>query len=210
MDAWNNALKVLESAGAEIIDISLPHTDYAIATYYILTTAEASSNLSRFEGIRYGKRVSGPDPFTLNSQTRDLGFGPEVKRRIILGTYVLSSGYYDAYYLKAQKVRTLIRQDFEKAFQSVDVILSPTSPTPAFRIGQKSMDPLEMYLSDIYTISSNLAGNCSMSIPCGFTENPQLPLGLQLIGPAFQETTILNVAHTFQQLTNWHKQFPVL
>ncbi len=208
--AWDEALKKLSSAGAEIVEVSLPHTEYAIATYYILTTAEASSNLARFDGIRYGLRVDGNDPYTLNSRSREAGFGPEVKRRIILGTYVLSSGYCDAYYIKAQKVRTLIRQDFERAFGSVDAIITPTTPTPAFRIGQKSKDPLEMYLSDIFTISSNLAGNCGISVPCGFTDNPRLPLGLQVIGPAFREDTVLNIAHAYQQMTDWHLQFPEL
>lgn len=208
--AWDEALKHLQNAGAEVVEISLPRTDYAIATYYILTTAEASSNLARFEGIRYGQRVDGPDPMTLNSRTRGSGFGPEVKRRIILGTYVLSSGYYDAYYLKAQKVRTLIRQDFEEAFRSVDAIVAPTTPTPAFAIGQKTQDPLEMYLSDIFTISSNLAGNCSISVPCGFSGSPALPLGLQIIGPAFREDTVLNMAHAFQLATDWHTRFPEL
>jgi aspartyl-tRNA(Asn)/glutamyl-tRNA(Gln) amidotransferase subunit A len=208
--AWDEALKKLSSAGAEIVEVSLPHTEYAIATYYILTTAEASSNLARFDGIRYGLRVDGNDPYTLNSRSREAGFGPEVKRRIILGTYVLSSGYCDAYYIKAQKVRTLIRQDFERAFGSVDAIITPTTPTPAFRVGQKSKDPLEMYLSDIFTISSNLAGNCGISVPCGFTDNPRLPLGLQIIGPAFREDTVLNIAHAYQQMTDWHLQFPEL
>lgn len=207
-NSWDNALKLFEDAGAEIIEISLPHTEYAIATYYILTTAEASSNLARFEGIRYGARVENDTPFDLNAQTRGAGFGPEVKRRIILGTYVLSSGYYDAYYVKAQKVRTLIRSDFEKVFSEVDAIVSPTTPSPAFPIGQKSEDPLEMYLSDIFTISSNLAGNCGISIPCGFSSDPKLPLGLQITGPTFREDIVLNVANAFQARTDWHKQFP--
>jgi len=166
------AVKQLQGQGAEIVEISLPHTDYAVATYYIIATAEASANLARFDGIRYGKRVDGADPIALYGNTRGAGFGPEVKRRIILGTYVLSSGYYDAYYLRAQKVRTLIRRDFLKAFETVDAIVTPTTPTAAFRVGEKSDDPLQMYLSDIFTISCNLAGIPGVSVPCGFTDNP--------------------------------------
>lgn len=206
--SWDDALKVFEEAGAEIIDVSLPHTEYAVATYYILTTAEASSNLARFEGIRYGARIEADTPFDLNCKTRGAGFGPEVKRRIILGTYVLSSGYYDAYYVKAQKARTLIRRDFENVFNKVDAIISPTTPSPAFPIGQKSKNPLEMYLSDIFTISSNLAGNCGISIPCGFSSNPKLPLGLQITGHTFREDKILNIAQAFQARTEWHKHSP--
>lgn len=212
--AWDQAIKQFESMGAEIHEISLPHTEYAIATYYILTTAEASSNLSRFEGIRYGLRSSASQaeesPFDLNALTRGEGFGREVKRRIILGTYVLSSGYYDAYYVKAQKARTLIRGDFEKAFEKVDVLVTPTSPSPAFPIGQKSKDPLEMYLSDIFTISTNLAGNCGISVPGGFSENPKLPIGLQITGPAFGESKILNAAYAFQSQSSWHTELPDL
>ncbi len=203
------AVKQLEKLGAEIIEVSLPHTEYAIATYYIIATAEASANLARFDGIRYGERVDAPDPISLYSRTRGAGFGPEVKRRIILGTYALSSGYYDAYYLRAQKVRTLIRRDFLKAFEQVNVIVTPTSPTPAFRIGEKSSDPLQMYLMDIYTISCNLAGLCGISVPCGFTggERP-LPIGLQLLGKHFDESAVLRVAHAYQQTTDWHKRRP--
>ncbi|MEO7678004.1 MAG: Asp-tRNA(Asn)/Glu-tRNA(Gln) amidotransferase subunit GatA, partial [Verrucomicrobiota bacterium] len=171
------AVKQLEKLGAEIVEISLPHTDYAVATYYIVATAEASANLARFDGIRYGARIDGATPDELYSKTRGAGFGAEVKRRIILGTYVLSSGYYDAFYLRAQKVRTLIRQDFLKAFEKVDAIVTPTTPTPAFKIGEKSDDPLQMYLSDIFTISCNLAGIPGISIPCGYTTNPKLPVG---------------------------------
>src|ERR1051325_3424311 len=166
--AIDAAVKQLEKLGAEIVEVSLPHTEYAVATYYIIATAEASANLARFDGVRYGLRVDGHDPVEMYGKTRGAGFGPEVKRRVILGTYVLSSGYYDAYYLRAQKVRTLIRNDFLKAFEKVDAIVTPTTPTPAFRIGEKS-DPLQMYLSDIFTISCNLAGNCGISLPCGFT-----------------------------------------
>ncbi len=163
----------MQELGAEIVEISLPHTDYAVATYYIIATAEASANLARFDGIRYGARVDGTDPIELYSKTRGAGFGAEVKRRIILGTYVLSSGYYDAYYLRAQKVRTLIRNDFLKAFEKVDAIVTPTTPTAAFKIGEKSDDPLQMYLSDIFTISCNLAGICGVSVPCGFTQKSE-------------------------------------
>ena len=163
--AVDAAVKQFEKLGAEIVEISLPHTDYAVATYYIIATAEASANLARFDGIRYGARVDGADPIELYGRTRGAGFGAEVKRRIILGTYVLSSGYYDAYYLRAQKVRTLIRNDFLKAFEKVDAIVTPTSPTAAFKIGEKSDDPLQMYLCDIFTISCNLAGICGVSLP---------------------------------------------
>jgi aspartyl-tRNA(Asn)/glutamyl-tRNA(Gln) amidotransferase subunit A len=208
--AVDAAVKQLEKLGAEIVEVSLPHTDYAIATYYIIATAEASANLARFDGIRYGARVEGIDPIDLYSKTRGAGFGPEVKRRILLGTYVLSSGYYDAYYLRAQKVRTLIRNDFLKAFEQVDAIVTPTSPTPAFRIGEKADDPLQMYLMDIYTISANLAGICGISVPCGFTHSPKLPIGLQLLGKPFGEEMILRVAHAYEQTTVWHKEKPPL
>ncbi|MDB6024126.1 MAG: gatA [Verrucomicrobiales bacterium] len=204
------AVKQLESLGAEIVEVSLPHTDYAVATYYIVATAEASANLARFDGIRYGARVEGANPFELYCNTRGAGFGAEVKRRIILGTYVLSSGYYDAYYLRAQKVRTLIRQDFLKAFEKVDAIVTPTSPTAAFKIGEKSDDPLQMYLSDIFTISCNLAGIPGVSIPCGFTTNPKLPIGLQLLGKPFGEETMLKIAHAYEQSTSWRKEKPPL
>jgi aspartyl-tRNA(Asn)/glutamyl-tRNA(Gln) amidotransferase subunit A len=207
--AIDAAVKQLEKLGAEIMEISLPHTDYAVATYYIIATAEASANLARFDGIRYGARVTGADPIELYSKTRGAGFGAEVKRRIILGTYVLSSGYYDAYYLRAQKVRTLIRNDFLKAFETVDAIITPTSPVPAFKVGEKSADPLQMYLTDIFTISCNLAGNCGISVPCGFTASqPKLPIGLQLLGKPFGEETILQIAHAYEQSTDWHQQKP--
>jgi aspartyl-tRNA(Asn)/glutamyl-tRNA(Gln) amidotransferase subunit A len=200
------AVQQLQKLGAEVVEISLPHTDYAVATYYIVATAEASANLARFDGIRYGARIDGKDPIELYANTRGAGFGAEVKRRIILGTYVLSSGYYDAYYLRAQKVRTLIRQDFLKAFEKVDAIVTPTTPTAAFKIGEKSDDPLQMYLSDIFTISCNLAGICGLSLPCGFTANPKLPIGLQLLGKPFGEETILKIAHAYEQSTGWHKE----
>jgi aspartyl-tRNA(Asn)/glutamyl-tRNA(Gln) amidotransferase subunit A len=208
--AVDAAVKQYEKLGAEIVEISLPHTDYAVATYYIIATAEASANLARFDGIRYGARVDGADPIELYSKTRGSGFGPEVKRRIILGTYVLSSGYYDAYYLRAQKVRTLIRNDFLKAFETVDAIVTPTTPTAAFKIGEKTDDPLQMYLSDIFTISCNLAGICGISLPCGFTKNPKLPIGLQLLGKPFGEEALLKLAHAYEQNTGWHKEKPPL
>jgi aspartyl-tRNA(Asn)/glutamyl-tRNA(Gln) amidotransferase subunit A len=204
--AIDTAVKKFAELGAEIVEISLPHTDYAVATYYIIATAEASANLARFDGIRYGARVDGADPFELYSKTRGAGFGAEVKRRIILGTYVLSSGYYDAYYLRAQKVRTLIRRDFLNAFEKVDAIVTPTTPTAAFKLCEKSDDPLQMYLSDIFTISCNLAGICGISIPCGFTKSPKLPIGLQLLGKPFGEETLLKIAHAYEQNTPWHKE----
>jgi aspartyl-tRNA(Asn)/glutamyl-tRNA(Gln) amidotransferase subunit A len=207
--AIDTAVKELERLGAEIVEISLPHTDYAIATYYIIATAEASANLARFDGIRYGARVEGRDPIELYSKTRGAGFGAEVKRRIILGTYVLSSGYYDAYYLRAQKVRTLIRNDFLKAFEKVNAIVTPTSPTAAFKIGEKADDPLQMYLMDIFTISANLAGICGISVPCGFTSSPTLPIGLQLLGKPFGEETILRLAHAYEEVTGWKRQRPL-
>ena len=208
--AVDAAVQQFTALGAEIVDISLPHTDYAVATYYIIATAEASANLARFDGIRYGLRVDGADPVQLYTKTRGAGFGAEVKRRIILGTYVLSSGYYDAYYLRAQKVRTLIRNDFLKAFEIVDAIVTPTTPTAAFKIGEKSGDPLQMYLSDIFTISCNLAGISGLSLPCGFTAAPKLPIGLQLLGRPFGETTLLKLAHAYEQSTPWHRERPAL
>jgi aspartyl-tRNA(Asn)/glutamyl-tRNA(Gln) amidotransferase subunit A len=208
--AVDAAVKQFEKLGAEIVEISLPHTDYAVATYYIIATAEASANLARFDGIRYGARVDGADPLELYGKTRGAGFGNEVKRRIILGTYVLSSGYYDAYYLRAQKVRTLIRNDFLRAFETVDAMVTPTTPTAAFKIGEKSDDPLQMYLSDIFTISCNLAGICGISLPCGFTQSPKLPIGLQLLGKPFGEETLLKIAQAYEQATPWHRERPPL
>jgi aspartyl-tRNA(Asn)/glutamyl-tRNA(Gln) amidotransferase subunit A len=202
------AIRQLEGMGAEVVEISLPHTDYAVAVYYLVATAEASANLARFDGVRYGLRVPGEDVIDTYGKTRGAGFGAEVKRRIILGTYALSAGYYDAYYLKAQKVRTLIRQDFEKAFTKCDVIATPTAPEVAFKAGEKSGDPLKMYLSDIFTISVNLAGNCGVSLPCGLAHG--LPVGLQIIGKAFDEETILRTAHAYEQATAWHKERPKL
>jgi len=208
--AVDAAVKQFEKLGAEIVEISLRHTDYAAATYYIIAPAEASANLARFDGIRYGARVEGADPIELYGRTRGAGFGAEVKRRIILGTYVLSSGYYDAYYLRAQKVRTLIRNDFLKAFGKVDAIVTPTTPTAAFKIGEKFDDPLQMYLCDVFTLACNLTGICGVSIPCGFTQNPKLPIGLQLLGKPFGEEIILRLGHAYEQSTPWHKQKPPL
>lgn len=206
----DSAVQQLGKLGAEISEISLPHTEYAIATYYIIATAEASANLARFDGIRYGARVEGTDPIDLYRKTRGAGFGAEVKRRILLGTYVLSSGYYDAYYLRAQKVRTLIRDDFLKAFEKVDAIITPTSPSVAFKLGEKADDPLQMYLIDIYTISANLAGLCGISVPCGFSRSPKLPIGLQFLGKPFGEEAILRAAHAYEQSTPWHREKPPL
>ena len=206
-DAVQKAVRQCESLGAEVVEISLPHTEYAVAVYYILATAEASANLARFDGVRYGHRAEGTSGLLEHyGKTRAEGFGPEVKRRIILGTYVLSSGYYDAYYLRAQKVRTLIRQDFEKAFEKVDIIASPTSPEPAFKLGERSDDPLRMYLADIFTIAANLAGNPGISVPCGFAESDgvRLPVGLQFLGKPFAEDELLRVAHAYEQASGWH------
>ncbi|MEK6560131.1 MAG: Asp-tRNA(Asn)/Glu-tRNA(Gln) amidotransferase subunit GatA [Nitrospirota bacterium] len=200
------AIKVFERLGAVIEDISLPHTEYAVAAYYIIATAEASSNLARYDGVKYGYRTKNADNLLeMYMKTRDEGFGSEVKRRIMLGTYVLSAGYYDAYYRKAQQVRTLIKRDFDKAFEKVDAILTPTTPTPAFSIGEKTQDPLQMYLSDIFTISVNLAGIPAISIPCGFTEG-ELPVGLQILGKHFDEERILQAAYAYEQATEWHKR----
>jgi aspartyl-tRNA(Asn)/glutamyl-tRNA(Gln) amidotransferase subunit A len=201
------ALKQLQTLGAEIVDVSLPHTDYGIAVYYFLATAEASANLARFDGVRYGYRAENPrDVLDHYGRTRGEGFGQEVKRRIILGTYVLSSGYYDAYYLRAQKVRQLIREDFVKAFEQVDAIVSPTSPVPAFKLGERTADPLAMYLADIFTNTGNLAGICGISVPCGFAniDNVQLPIGLQLLGKSLDEARIFQIAYAYEQSTDWH------
>jgi aspartyl-tRNA(Asn)/glutamyl-tRNA(Gln) amidotransferase subunit A len=208
-----NILKAIDwykDHGCEIVDISLPHSELAVPVYYIVATAEASSNLARFDGVRYGHRSDeAKDAMTLFTKSRGEGFGDEVKRRIILGTYVLSSGYYDAYYLRAQKVRRRILGDFEKAFEQVDAILTPTSPTPAFKRGERSDDPLAMYLSDVYTISVNLAGLPAISIPSGFTESG-LPIGLQVIGKAFGEADMFAIANAFEQGHDYHKKMPAL
>ncbi len=201
------AVEQCRALGAEIVEVSLPHTGHAIATYYIVATAEASANLARFDGVRYGLRVEGSDPIEMYGRTRAAGFGPEVKRRIILGTYVLSSGYYDAYYLRAQKVRALIRRDFDEVFTKCDALLTPTSPTPAFKFGERTDDPLQMYLSDIFTVTANLAGVCGLSLPCGFTASG-LPIGLQVLGNAFGEETILRVADAYERSTEWHRRQP--
>lgn len=207
------AIKQCEAAGAELVELSLPHTEYAVSVYYIIATAEASANLARFDGVRYGKRADQPkDLMDLYLRSREEGFGSEVKRRIILGTYVLSSGYYDAYYLRAQKVRTLIRRDFEAAFEKVDAIICPTSPDLAFPIGERTSDPLRMYLADIFTIAANLAGICGISVPCGFVEEggKPLPVGLQFLGKSLDETRLLGIADAYEQASGWsRKQAPL-
>ncbi|MFA6358199.1 MAG: Asp-tRNA(Asn)/Glu-tRNA(Gln) amidotransferase subunit GatA [Candidatus Omnitrophota bacterium] len=203
------AINKLKSLGASIKQVSLPHTEYAVPVYYIIATAEASSNLARFDGVQYGYRAKADNLIQMYKKTRAEGFGAEAKRRIILGTFVLSHGYYDAYYLRALKVRTLIKQDFDQVFSDCDCIVAPTSPSAAFKIGEKTEDPLKMYLSDIYTISVNLAGIPAISIPCGFTKKG-LPIGLQVMAKAFNEEMLFKVAHTFEQNTEWHKIKPKL
>ncbi len=206
------AVRHYESLGAEIVEVSLPNTEHAVSVYYVIATAEASSNLARFDGVRYGHRAVTDNLLEMYARTRAEGFGPEVKRRIILGTYVLSSGYYDAYYLRAQKVRTLIRDDFARAFEKVDAIICPTTPEPAFKAGDRTDDPLKMYLADIFTIACNLAGTCGLSLPCGFAEvdGKKLPVGVQLIGQPFKEAELLQIAHAYEQSTDWHKARPAL
>ncbi|MCC6602563.1 MAG: Asp-tRNA(Asn)/Glu-tRNA(Gln) amidotransferase subunit GatA [Anaerolineae bacterium] len=206
--AVRRAIAKLEELGAEIVAISLPHTSYALPVYYLIAPAEASANLARYDGIRFGPRVTGSDMIDSVKKTRAL-FGPEVKRRIMLGTYALSAGYYDEYYGRALKVRTLLKQDFLNAFEQVDVIATPTSPTTAFKIGENVDDPLAMYLQDIFTLSVNLSASCGLSVPCGF-DSKGLPIGLQLIGNALQEATILNAAFAYEQATNWHERLPVI
>ena len=202
------AIEEIKQLGAEVKEIALPRTDAAIATYYLIATAEASSNLARYDGVKYGLRSKETgNLLDMYMKTRQEGFGPEVKRRIMLGTYALSAGYYDAFYGKAQAVRTLIRQDFEAAFHEVDLIVTPVTPTPAFKLGEKAEDPLQMYLSDIYTISVNLAGNPAVSVPCGFSK-AGLPIGLQLIGRPFEEETLLRGAYAYEQTTNWRAKRP--
>jgi len=198
------AIAKLEELGAEIIEISLPHTRYALPVYYLIAPAEASANLARYDGVRYGPRIEGADMIDSVKQTRAL-FGPEVKRRIMLGTYALSAGYYDAYYGRALKVRTLIKNDFKAAFEQVDVIACPTSPTTAFKIGEKTDDPLSMYLADVFTLSVNLSASCGLSIPCGF-DSKGLPIGLQLIGGTLQEATVLNAAYAYEQAARWDQR----
>ena len=207
--AVNGAIELARELGAEVGECSLPRSvEYGLPCYYLIAPAEASSNLARYDGVRYGFRatVDQGGLGAMYDATRDRGFGAEVKRRIMLGTYVLSAGYYDAFYLKAQQVRTLLRRDYEQAFNSVDLVAMPTSPTPPFRLGEKTDDPLQMYLADIFTVSVNLAGLPGVSIPCGFTEG--LPIGFQLIGRMFDEATILRVADAFERATEWHKAAP--
>ncbi len=205
-----SATRALEKLGAQLVPVSLPHTKYALATYYLIAPAEASSNLARYDGVRYGLRV--PDArnlLAMYGRSRDAGFGIEVKRRIMLGTYALSAGYYDAYYLKAQKVRTLIKQDFVDAFRTVDAVLAPTSPTPAFRIGEKVSDPLAMYLNDVFTLPCNLAGLPGLSVPCGFTR-ANLPIGLQILGRPWDEARVLRIARAFEREHDFSRRAPPL
>jgi aspartyl-tRNA(Asn)/glutamyl-tRNA(Gln) amidotransferase subunit A len=210
--AYHAAIDMLRDAGATIVDVELPHAGAAIPVYYLVSTAEASSNLARYDGVRYGYRAPAADGRrdelrAMYARTRANGFGPEVKRRIMLGTYVLSAGYYDAYYLKAQQVRTLIRRDYLLAFERVDVVAMPTSPTPAFKLGERMSDPLQMYLGDIFTVSANLAGLPGISVPCGFTSSG-LPIGLQFTGRMFDESTLLGAAHAYERQTEWWKRTP--
>jgi len=203
------ALDGYQAAGATLVDVSLPNLPLSVPTYYVVAPAECSSNLSRFDGVRFGHRCAGPrDLMDLYRRSRGEGFGAEVKRRIMTGTYVLSAGYYDAYYLKAQKVRSLINADFKRAFATVDVLMGPTTPTPAFAIGAKTDDPITMYLNDIYTIGANLAGLPAVSVPCGLVDG--LPVGLQIIGPHFSEERLLSAAHAWQLETEWHRKLPPL
>jgi aspartyl-tRNA(Asn)/glutamyl-tRNA(Gln) amidotransferase subunit A len=204
------AIKTCQEMGAEIVEVSLPNTDYAVAVYYIIAPAEASSNLARYDGVKYGLRVPDEkDLIGMYRRSRNMGFGSEVKRRVMLGTYVLSSGYYDAYYKKASQVRTLIRQDFVNAFESCDALLAPVAPIPAFKLGEKTDDPLQMYLSDALTLPASLAGVPGISVPCGHTSEG-LPIGLQIIGPHFGEEVILQVGYQFEQATSFHKMKPKL
>ena len=204
--AFDAAITVLRELGADIVDVTLPHTEYALATYYIVAPAEASANLARYDGIRYGNRTDGDTLQETYLKTRSEGFGDEVKRRIMLGTYALSSGYYDAYYVKAQKVRTLIKGDFDQAFESADAIVAPTSPTVAFGVGARTDDPYQMYLSDVFTIPANMAGIPGVSVPGGFSDG--LPVGIQFLGKAFDERTLLSIAHAYEQATEWHAAIP--
>jgi aspartyl-tRNA(Asn)/glutamyl-tRNA(Gln) amidotransferase subunit A len=210
--AFEAALNTLAAGGAAIVNVDLPHASHGIPVYYLIATAEASSNLARYDGVRYGYRTRLEKDDTLQrmyERTRDEGFGAEVKRRIMLGTYVLSAGYYDAYYLKAQQVRTLLRQDYDRAFESVDVMATPTTPTPAFKLGEKTSDPVQMYLNDIFTVSANLTGLPSISVPCGFSPD-RLPIGLQLTGRAFDEATLLRAADAYQRATAFHTEQPTV
>ncbi len=207
-DAAKKAISVLEKLGGEIVEISLPHTEYAVLTYYIIAPSEASSNLARYDGVKYGYRAPGTHSLgEMYLKTRAEGFGNEVKRRIMLGTYALSSGYYDAYYLKAQKVRTLIRKDFDEAFKNVDVIVAPTTPEVAFKAGEKSGDPIKMYLCDVLTIPCNIAGLPGVSLPCGFSSGG-LPIGLQILGKAFDEGSVIRAAHAYEREAGWYRERP--
>jgi aspartyl-tRNA(Asn)/glutamyl-tRNA(Gln) amidotransferase subunit A len=208
--AFETALETLRHAGATVVDVDLPHAKYAIPVYYLVATAEASSNLARYDGVRYGYRSLAGHEDGLSAmyrRTREEGFGAEVKRRIMLGTYVLSAGYYDAFYLKAQQVRTLLRQDYNRVFERVDIVAMPTSPTPAFKLGEKTADPLQMYLADVFTVSANLAGLPAISVPCGLAAD-RLPIGLQFTGKFFDESTLLRVADAYERLTDWHGRTP--
>jgi aspartyl-tRNA(Asn)/glutamyl-tRNA(Gln) amidotransferase subunit A len=207
--AVRGALKTLEGLGAELVEVSLPHTEYGVAVYYLVAVAEASSNLARYDGVKYGFRGEGRNLLEMYGATRTRGFGAEVRRRIMLGTYALSAGYYDAYYRKGSQVRALIRRDFEAAYQKCDLLATPVSPTPAFRLGEKVADPLTMYLSDIFTISANLAGIPGISVPCGFSAGG-LPIGLQLMGPPLGEDVLLQAAYAFEQATDFHQRKPLL
>src|SRR5262245_13185666 len=209
--AYEGALNTLQAEGATLVDIDLPHAKYAVPVYYLVCTAEASSNLARYDGVKYGYRspASKDSLKEMYSRTRDEGFGPEVKRRIMLGTYVLSAGYYDAFYLKALQVRTLLRRDYDQAFERADVVAMPTMPTPPFRLGEKTDDPLQMYLADVFTVSANLAGLPGVSVPCGFS-NDGLPIGFQLTGRMFDEATLLRVADAYERVTDWHRRRPSL
>ena len=209
--AVDAAMKKYQELGATLVDVSLPHTEYGIAAYYVIAPCEASSNLARYDGVHYGHRTKEPvrDIIELFSKSRAEGFGEEVQRRIMIGTYALSSGYYDAYYVRALKMRTLIQRDFTQAFEKCDVILCPTSPTPAFKAGEKTGDPLQMYLCDVFTVTCNIAGIAGISLPCGFTSGDKpLPIGLQLLGPTFSEPKLLRIARMYEQATDWHKQRP--
>ena len=211
--AVDAALQTYKKLGAQLVDVSLPHTEYGIAAYYVIAPCEASSNLARYDGVHYGHRTSQPvkDIIELFSKSRAEGFGEEVQRRIMIGTYALSSGYYDAYYLRALKIRALIKRDFDRAFEQCDVIACPTSPTPAFKAGEKTGDPLQMYLCDVFTVTCNIAGIAGLSMPCGFTSGSQpLPIGLQLLGPIFGEERLLRIARMYEKATDWHTRRPNL
>jgi aspartyl-tRNA(Asn)/glutamyl-tRNA(Gln) amidotransferase subunit A len=205
--AVRTAVNTIADRGAQIVDVSLPHTSYALPVYYLVAPAEASANLARYDGMRYGLSLGGVDLWESYRQTRGQGFGPEVKRRVMLGTYALSAGYYDAYYRKASQIRTLIRQDFDRALEQCDVLVAPTSPTTAFKLGEMVSDPMQMYLQDVFTLALSLAGLPGISLPCGFDQSG-LPIGLQIMGGAFDEATVLRVAHAYESATGWHKQMP--